>query len=190
MSHRHHPNPSSAPLPLHDFLGLHRSSNYALNPLFCALLHQSESYLLTVQLLAHSLCVYPGWHPERFPISPLVTRHSFTLSFEGPLSSRKSLRINTYKTVSKQRTLTALRINTYAKTGGGSNPAQPCPAASARPREHSRLRSSFISFTSSTSLTSLPRCLLTSLFRLCQLQFLGCVARTLWKLRFAKEIAE
>jgi len=188
MSHRHHsyPPPShrlrdlvSVPRPSHP---LPDSLLLALSCEGCALLHQSESYLLTVQLLAHSLCVYPGWHPERFPISPLSTRHS-------PLSFYKSLRINTYKTVSKQRTLTAFRINTYAKTGGGSNPAQPCPAASARPREHSRLRSSFISFTSSTSLTSLPRCLLTSLFRLCQLQFLGCVARTLWKLRFAKEIA-
>src|ERR1700676_294960 len=34
--------------------------------LFWALLHQSEAHLVSFQSLPHSLCVYPGWHPERF----------------------------------------------------------------------------------------------------------------------------
>ena len=32
----------------------------------CTLLHQSEVHLLYFQSLLHSLCVYPGWRPERF----------------------------------------------------------------------------------------------------------------------------
>jgi len=55
------------------------------------------------------------------------SRHSFTKSVlcEGPHSTRHSLltltpfRINTCKSVSKQRTLTSFRINTYEKQGGG-----------------------------------------------------------------------
>jgi hypothetical protein len=47
--------------------------------------------------------------------SPLATRHS-------PLLFLNTFRINTCKSVSKQRTLTSFRINTYAKTGGRGPP--------------------------------------------------------------------
>jgi hypothetical protein len=48
------------------------------------------------------------WGPRRF-FSPLATRH-FLLS---------TFRINTCKCVTKQRTLSVFRINTYAKSGEG-----------------------------------------------------------------------
>src|SRR5882724_1142206 len=48
------------------------SSNLARSSLFftpicegCALLHRSAAHLASFQSLPHSLCVYPGWHPER-----------------------------------------------------------------------------------------------------------------------------
>jgi hypothetical protein len=58
---------------------------FSRSSLFGALLHQSETHPLPFQPFAHSLCVYPGWRPERSPNSrsPLATRHS-------PLSSLKS----------------------------------------------------------------------------------------------------
>src|SRR5712692_2589477 len=49
-----------------------------------------------------------------------------------------TFRINTCKSVSKQRTLTPLRINTYKKPGEGGVPTLPrvqCPASSIRPPE-------------------------------------------------------
>jgi|GraSoi_2013_80cm_1033760.scaffolds.fasta_scaffold02674_1 hypothetical protein len=50
---------------------------------------------------------------------PMPSRISFT-SFAS-LTSYISIyfRINTYKSVSKQKTLTPFRMNTYEKTGGG-----------------------------------------------------------------------
>ena len=52
-----------------------------------------------------------GGHPGRIPLTPF--------------------RMNTCRSVSKQRTLTTFRMNTYAKTGGGGYRLPPCsqPAA-------------------------------------------------------------
>jgi hypothetical protein len=96
-----------------------RHSSLATSPVFFTLLHQSESHPLNFQSFPHSLCVYPGWYPERFL---LATRHSSLAT--------KCIRINTCKTVSKQRTLTSFRINTYTKSGGGPFPE---PAGNAAP---------------------------------------------------------
>jgi hypothetical protein len=61
---------------------------------------------------------------------PCFTHHSFTPIFEGSLATRlprsarghfllSTFRINTCKCATKQRTLSAFRINTYAKSGEG-----------------------------------------------------------------------
>jgi len=47
------------------------TSSRALSSLFFTLLHQTESHPLTFQSLAHSLCVYPGCHPERSQFRPI-----------------------------------------------------------------------------------------------------------------------
>src|ERR1700676_1789449 len=92
---------------------------------FCTLYHQRETHPLPFQSFPRSLQKHPGWHSSRLPISPViypqprrVTLHSFTVSIEGPLSSHNSFKMNTCKSVSKQRTLTSFGINTYAKMGG------------------------------------------------------------------------
>jgi len=41
----------------------------ANSSLFITLLQQRESHPFPFQFVAHSLCVYPGWHPERVLIS-------------------------------------------------------------------------------------------------------------------------
>jgi hypothetical protein len=94
-------------------------SNSSLFRTFCTPLQKSEAHPLPFQPLPASLqkrraCLLSSFleeRQERFPLPPLVTRHS-------PLSARNPFRMNTYKSVSKQRTLTPFRINTYAKIGG------------------------------------------------------------------------
>ena len=69
-----------------------------------ALLHQSESHPLPFQPLAHSLCVYPGWHPDRSSISTgfaLVrdhgTRSTGPRVYPEPRRAANSFIGNTYK---------------------------------------------------------------------------------------------
>src|ERR1700730_7497489 len=59
-----------------------------------------------------NICVAPCY----FPPVPKQTRHSPESGI--PLST---FRMNTCKSVSKQRTLTIFRMNTYAKTGGSTS---------------------------------------------------------------------
>jgi hypothetical protein len=47
--------------------------SYLCSALLIALLHRSESHLLFFQSPAHSLCVYPGWHPSSAPNFRLLT---------------------------------------------------------------------------------------------------------------------
>jgi hypothetical protein len=54
--------------------------------------------------------------PTLSPRPPQPRPHLLPQNKTGPLSS---FRMNTCKSVSKQRTLSSFRINTYAKTGGG-----------------------------------------------------------------------
>jgi hypothetical protein len=115
--------PQEQSLPPCRFYVVHGSRNtlhgsrLSTSALFFALLHQSEAHPLPFQPFPHSLCVYPGWcHQERFSPSPVATSHS-------PLPAHKPFRMNTYKSVSKQRTLTTFRINTYTNPGGGTAPS-------------------------------------------------------------------
>jgi hypothetical protein len=55
-----------------------------------------------------------------FPVECLPATHAPLLTTHSPLTT---FRINTCKSVSKQTTLTPLRINTYKKPGGGGTPA-------------------------------------------------------------------
>jgi hypothetical protein len=70
-----------------------------------ALLHQSERHPLPFQSVPHSLCVYPGCHPPRFI---LATRHS-------SLATK------------------CIKINTCAKSGGGSSPNRASNRSHSRP---------------------------------------------------------
>ena len=124
--------------------------------LFFALLHQSENYPLPFQSSAHSLCVYPGWHQERFfqlfnlePVNFLgpksfrsnscrrtprrvsgfvLANPESTNDRNQPKSSaRNSCRINTYRL----RACNPFRRNTYKKPGRGlatERPANKAPS--------------------------------------------------------------
>jgi len=80
--------------------------------LFCALLHSSTKERKLTSFLSIASALFAKT-PGVAPGDP----------FPGPTSSprilHKFFRMNTYKTVSKQRTLTGFRINTYTKQGGG-----------------------------------------------------------------------
>src|SRR5258707_12765141 len=79
-----------------------------LHPLFA-------TPVLCFQQLAASFPKTPGWGVARFPFQP-PTAHCPLLTTRSPLST---FRMNTCKSVSKQRTLTTFRMNTYAKQGEG-----------------------------------------------------------------------
>jgi hypothetical protein len=116
----------------------------------CALLHQSEAHSLPFQPVAHSLCVYPGWHPEhssvfcrllavggRLPISFIRNTYSRPPCFNRnwPKSSaRNSFRCNTYRL---QRRNPFIR-NTCKKAGGGASGGQ--PSSHPLPRQLGSLR--------------------------------------------------
>jgi hypothetical protein len=93
-------------------------------PLFCTPAQKSETHPLIFQSLARSLqkrrraCPPTAGHQQRFPLSPLVYPEHRRATRHSPLSFHKSFRMNTYKSVSKQSTLTPFRINTYTKCGG------------------------------------------------------------------------
>jgi hypothetical protein len=70
--------------------------------------HENEAHPLPFQSLAHSFAKTPGWPPP--------STVSYRMSNYGRVNP---FRINTYKSVSKQSTLTTFRINTYVKHGGG-----------------------------------------------------------------------
>jgi hypothetical protein len=87
--------------------------------LLVALLRLSESHLLFFQSPSHSLCVYPGWHPERFPVfrSPLATRHSPLTSLESALTRSTSL-TPLESALTKRASRKSFRIRTYEKNRG------------------------------------------------------------------------
>jgi len=95
--------------------------------------HCEKSQLLWNQANPASFSETPGVGVSLPLISPLVypdlrgvTRHSPPPLYDCEPRSRRSLtpfRINTCKSVSKQKTLSTCTINTYAKTGGGGPPA-------------------------------------------------------------------
>ncbi len=69
---------------------------------------------------------YPASHLTPFlPTFPEKTVYkrilSSTNSARAPASPLSTFRMNTCKSVSKQRTLSPFRMNTYAKTGGGGS---------------------------------------------------------------------
>jgi hypothetical protein len=73
----------------------------------------------------------PSSLPQRSRTAPL-SRRSSSPRWRSPLHIGPSpqhllspFRMNTCKSVSKQRTLTIFRMNTYAKTGGGGTPGYP-----------------------------------------------------------------
>ena len=51
--------------------------------------------------------------------SQLIALRSSAFSYPPPLFALSTFRMNTCKSVSKQRTLSTSRMNTYEKTGGG-----------------------------------------------------------------------
>src|SRR5712692_921814 len=83
--------------------------------------------------------IYPPWRDSCLPRLPPASRGSSRGLPSLPRASKRAqfakgckntktatlttFRINTCKSVSKQRTLTLLRINTYKKTGEGGTPA-------------------------------------------------------------------
>jgi hypothetical protein len=79
--------------------------------IFCTSHHQDEAHPLPFQSLPHSFAETPGCHPEPSLPSTVGCRPSTS-------ALPKLFRMNTYKTVSKQRTLTTFRMNTYKKNGG------------------------------------------------------------------------
>src|SRR6266478_4089158 len=87
-----------------------------LQPL-CALF---SSAALSFQSLAASFPKTPGWGYLRAASAPSTPARPAGGSRLSPLSDRSSMlfRINTCKSVSKQKTLTSFRINTYKKRGG------------------------------------------------------------------------
>jgi len=90
--------------------------------------------LIQLQTLYRSCKTQPLWNQANphswacFFISPLATRpnaRSQPRTFDDSTRSTVMLtifRINTCKSVSKQRTLTIFRMNTYAKRGGRGQP--------------------------------------------------------------------
>src|SRR5713226_5818056 len=65
--------------------------------------------------------------------SPIVTFRTLSKSFryrsrDAKRHANKSFRMNTCESVSKQRTLTIFRINTYEKTGGRGYPTPRAPS--------------------------------------------------------------
>jgi hypothetical protein len=85
----------------------------------CAL---SSTRFLCFQHLAASFQKTPGWGLPRFQFQP-PTAHYPLLTTHFPLST---FRMNTCESVSKQRTLTIFRMNTYVKRGEGGYRAKPC----------------------------------------------------------------
>src|SRR6266851_3703588 len=71
--------------------------------------------ILYFQQFAASFHKTPGWGVPRFSFQPPTARYPL-LTTHSPLTT---FRINTCKSVSKQRTLTTFRMNTYAKQGEG-----------------------------------------------------------------------
>jgi hypothetical protein len=61
----------------------------ANSSLFFTLLHQTASHPLLFQSVAHSLCVYPGWHPEHF-LNSSTLNSSCTLSCSFELRGRST----------------------------------------------------------------------------------------------------
>ena len=123
-------------------------SNSALFPalsregcIFCTLVQKSEAHPLTFQLLPVSLQKHRGWHQER--TSKTYDVETFRRSNMQTLF--KSFRINTCKSVSKQRTLTAFRMNTYAKTEGGGSPGFTSSACPSIPTDHGSRNTSHVS---------------------------------------------
>jgi hypothetical protein len=84
---------------------------------FCTLLQKSKAHPLPLQSLPASLQKLRVCRHTRFLISREESFNSSTLNLELAFNS---FRINTYKSVSKQRTLTPFRINTYAKSRGAN----------------------------------------------------------------------
>src|SRR5713101_5826428 len=84
----------------------------------------SAAPVLHFQQLAASFPKTPGWGVPRFSFQ-LPTAHYPLLTTHSPLTT---FRINTCKSVSKQRTLTIFRMNTYAKQGEGGYCACELPA--------------------------------------------------------------
>src|ERR1700682_4207811 len=93
----------------------HSSLNSQPVNLLQPLCRRQKSQLLWNQANPASFCKTPGWGVPRFPLQP-PTAHYPLLTTHSPLTTFK---INTCKSVSKQRTLTLFRINTYEKRGGG-----------------------------------------------------------------------
>src|SRR5229473_2906136 len=91
-----------------------------LEPL-CALF---SSAALSFQSLAASFPKTPGWGYLRAGCAPSTPARPAGGSRLSPISDRSSMlfRINTYKSVSKQRTLTTFRINTCEKQWEGGIP--------------------------------------------------------------------
>ena len=73
--------------------------------------------ILCFQRLAASFPKTPGWGVPRFLFQPPIA-HCPLLITHSPLTT---FRINTCKSVSKQRTLTCFRINTYEKHKEGEH---------------------------------------------------------------------
>jgi hypothetical protein len=68
-STRSAPNPRRTPSP---------GSSRALAPLFCTLLHKSETHPVPFQSVAHSLQKHPGCHPERHFNSSILNCSAFS----------------------------------------------------------------------------------------------------------------
>ncbi len=82
-----------------------------LQPLFPC----SVAPVLCFQELAASFPKIPGWGVPRLPLRPPAVHYPLRTT-HSPLTT---FRMNTCKSVSKQRTLTTFRMNTYAKQGEG-----------------------------------------------------------------------
>src|SRR6266849_703855 len=87
------------------------------------------------RLLDLRTLLYPPWRDSLLPSAPLAKGKNTETTI------LTTFRINTCKSVSKQRTLTPFRINTYKKTGEGGTPANrrshnqqlPCSQLKQRP---------------------------------------------------------
>jgi hypothetical protein len=98
-----------------------RVSSYEsqITPFVCPLFSWSYELLFPQPFCFDNLLrCPPGWGSAP---SKLTALRSSALSYPPPLFALCTFRMNTCKSVSKQRTLSTSRMNTYAKTGGGGS---------------------------------------------------------------------
>jgi len=91
---------------------VHPANDRFFTPLFSA---SSELLFFTTPLFSHLSALPPGFSLASLSRIPSASAGGANVQ---TIRSVSMFRMNTYKSVSKQRTLTTFRMTTYAKTGG------------------------------------------------------------------------